>query len=201
MRHYWYFGDKGTRSDTRRQLNSDDAEIVDEYRRVLRLQHKSYRTEKSYVAWVRRFLTDVGPMRREDIGPDHVRHFLSFNALLFLCRYVLHVEIDGLATTIRSRRPKRLPVVLRQSEVQRILGALAGSYRLMARIMYGSGLRLEECLSLRIRDVDFETPAITVRAGKGDKDRVTMLPQTAHDDLHQPPLRGPEVVRFRQGSA
>ncbi|MCK4514772.1 MAG: integron integrase [Spirochaetaceae bacterium] len=199
VRHYWYFADKGTKPDPRRQLAADDAEILDEYRRILRLQHKSYRTEKSYVAWVRRFLADIGPMRREDIGPNHVRHFLSFlaverqvaastqeqafNALLFLCRYVLHVEIDGLATTIRSRRPKRLPVVLNQSEAQRILGALAGWYRLMARIMYGSGLRLEECLSLRIRDIDFETPAITVRAGKGDKDRVTMLPQTAHDDL------------------
>ena len=201
VRHYWYFIDKGARADILRQLSASDAAILNEYRTVLRLQHKSYRTEKSYVAWVRRFLTDIGPVRPEDIGPEHVRHFLSFlaverqvavatqeqafNALLFLCRFVLHVEIDGLATTIRSRRPKRVPVVLSRQEVHRVIDGMTGWYRLMAAIMYGGGLRLEECLSLRVQDIAFDPSTITVRSGKGDKGRVTMLPKSLHDDLHR----------------
>ena len=199
VRHYWHFLDRDARVKTVRKRGLDDARIIDEYRRILRLQHKSFRTEKSYMGWIQRFLTDMGPMRRDEIGADHVRHFLSYlaverrvavstqeqalNALLFLCRHVLHVEIDGLSTTIRSRKPRRLPVVLTRAETGRLILSLGGRYRLMAQIMYGGGLRLEECLGLRVVDVDLELSTITVRAGKGNKDRLTVLPKSLHADL------------------
>lgn len=200
VRHYWYFVDKGQRTP-RRRMAVADAQIVEECRRVLRLQHKAYRTEKAYLTWVRRFLTDLGPMERSEISAVHARHFLSylaverqvavstqqqaFNALLFLFRHVLHVEIDGLEATIRSRRPRRLPAVLSRVDVQAVIGALSGWHRLIAMIMYGGGLRLEECLSLRVQDVDIDARTVNVRNAKGSKDRLTILPRAVSEDLNR----------------
>ncbi len=201
VRHYWHFQDRDSRVRALVVHGPDDGTIVEECRRVLRLQHKAVKTERSYLGWIQRFLTDLGPLDRTEITADHVRHFLSylaverrvslstqeqaFNALLFLCRHVLHVEIDGLGTTIRARRPRRLPVVLNRTEVQRLISSLSGVDRLIGKLMYGSGIRLEECLSLRVMDVDLEDLIITVRAGKGNKDRVTILPSSVMTELEK----------------
>lgn len=181
--------------------------VIDRVRTVLRLQHKSYRTEQSYIGWIRRFAGFCAPTAPGKITEVHLRHFLSylaveghvagatqlqaFNAVLYLFRYVLRREVNGLAQTVRSRKPKRLPVVLSQTEIRALIGALLPPYRLMVKLIYAAGLRLAECLSLRIQDLDFEGETITVRGGKGDKDRTTLFPRTLHGDV----LRHIETVR------
>jgi integron integrase len=109
----------------------------------------------------------------------------AFNALLFLFRYVLRKPIEGLASTIRARRPKRLPVVMTQDEVRRLLSHLHGRYQVMAKLIYAAGLRLHECLELRVQDLDLGAEKLTVRSGKGRKDRVTLLPPILHDDIRR----------------
>jgi integron integrase len=109
----------------------------------------------------------------------------AFSALLFLYKVVLEVDPGTIAGVVRAARPKRLPVVLTRDEVRRVLAELADPYRLMARLMYGSGLRLLECLRVRVKDLDFARRELTVREGKGDKDRVTMLPESLEPDLHE----------------
>ncbi len=181
--------------------------IIDRVRTVLRMQHKSYRTEQSYVGWIRRFACHCRPAVPAQITDRHLRHFLSylavegrvaaatqlqaFNALLFLFRHVLGKEVGGLAQTVRSRKPKRLPVVLSQAEIRALIRALQPPYRLMVELIYAAGLRLAECLSLRMQDLDFEGEMITVRAGKGDKDRTTLFPRALHAEV----LRHIEEVR------
>ena len=159
----------------------------------IRVRHLSVRTEKAYCAWSERFLAFVKYHQGRVIGAQEIRDYLSFlavdrkvsaatqrqafNALLFLCRTVLGLSVDGLDTVVRARTGKKLPVVLSPGEVQRILAGLAGTYRLIGKTLYGSGLRLEECLSLRIKDVDFDRGCLTIRGGKGNKDRETVLPE------------------------
>jgi integron integrase len=161
--------------------------------RLMRLQHYSPRTEQSYLSWVKRFRSHVGSKLPRQLTADDLRSFLShlavadkvasatqklaFNALLFLYRNVLGVQIEGLATVVPSHVPRRLPVVLTTEELKKIFAGLRGVYRLMGMLIYGSGLRLQECLSLRIKDIDFERKCVTVRCGKGDKDRQTVLPE------------------------
>ena len=110
---------------------------------------------------------------------------VAFNALLFLFRHVLAKEISGLDGAVRARIPKRLPVVLSRQEILRVFDQMEGTARLMAGIIYGGGLRLQECLQLRVKDVDFERGCLTIRSGKGDKDRQTLLPESLKDDLQR----------------
>jgi len=161
-------------------------------RNELRLQHKSYQTEKAYLSWLRRFHTFLRSENVSEIDGGGVRDFLTylvvrrqvafstqkqaFNALLFVFRFVLGKEIGSIDGVPKSRQPRKLPVVLRADEINRIIINLDGVYKLMAMLIYGSGLRLAECLSLRIKDVDVESCIITVRSGKGGKDRMTVLP-------------------------
>jgi len=102
----------------------------------------------------------------------------ALNALLFLYKGVLEVDLPWLASIVRARRPKRLPVILSPAEARRIIEQLSGTYRLMTCLLYGSGLRITECLRLRVKDVDLERREIRVRDGKGQKDRVTVLPES-----------------------
>ena len=164
--------------------------------RRIRLRHLSYQTERSYLAWLQRF---EGFVKREPrtLGRADVEAFLThlavegqvsastqnqaFSALLFLFRHVLHQELEGV-DALRARSRRRLPVVLSQDEVQRARAALPDRFALMARLIYGAGLRLQECLDLRIKDVDFERGLLTLRAGKGDKDRKTVLPESLRVD-------------------
>jgi len=164
-------------------------------REALRVRHYSPRTEAAYAAWIRRFIAFNGMRHPAELGATEVRAFLTmlavernvsastqnqaFSALLFLYRTVLRRPLSGLESTPRAKRPKRLPVVLSRREVARILRQLKGASRVMATLLYGAGLRLDECTRLRVQDCDFDRGVITVRAGKGGKDRSSTLPRSA----------------------
>jgi len=160
--------------------------------RRMRLRHLSYQTEKSYLGWLARFKLFVGgspaAIQSEDVeaflthlavegevSPSTQNQALS--ALLFLFRYVLYREL-GIVDAARAQQRRRLPVVLSRDEVGRVLGHLPGKFSLMARLIYGAGLRLQECLEMRVKDVDFDRGLLMVRSGKGDKDRQTVLPES-----------------------
>jgi integron integrase len=158
----------------------------------MRLKHLSRRTEEAYLGWLRRFVQFHGRRHPRDMGKSEVEAFLTYlaverrvapstqnqalGALLFLYRQVLGTELGWLEHVERARRPKRLPVVLTPNEVAAVLARLEGAPWLVASLLYGSGLRLLECLRLRIKDLDLARREIRVRSGKGDRDRVTMIP-------------------------
>jgi integron integrase len=173
--------------------------LLDRVRQTIRARHGSRRTEKAYVAWIRRFILYHGKRHPLEMGAAEVTQFLSalviernvaastqnqaLSAILFLYRDVLEQELPWLDDIVRSKRSVRLPVVLTREEVRAVLRRMDGVTRLMAMLLYGAGLRLLERARLRIKDVDFARNHITVRAGKGDKDRVTMLPAALKDAL------------------
>jgi integron integrase len=173
--------------------------LLDRVREANRLRHGSRSTEKSYIGWIRRFILFHGKRHPAEMGAPEVAQFLSslavegqvaastqnqaLSALLFLYRYVLHQELPWLDDVVRARRPKHLPVVLTRDEVRAVISKLDGTARLMATLLYGSGLRLLECARLRVQDVDFAMNQIIVRDGKGAKDRVTVLPAVARQAL------------------
>ena len=166
--------------------------LLDQMRDVMRLKHYSFRTEQTYCDWVERFIRFHGKRHPKELGEAEVSEFLThlaragkvaastqnqaLSALLFLYKQVLKVEIGWLKDVERAKKPVRVPVVLTRDEVHKIFAHLHGTARLMAGLLYGSGLRLMECVRLRVKDVDFGYGRITVRDGKGAKDRVTMLP-------------------------
>jgi integron integrase len=166
--------------------------LLDQVRDVIRRKHFSIRTEQSYVDWIRRFILFHNKRHPRDMAEAEVTEFLThlardnrvaastqnqaLSALLFLYKQVLKQEIGWLDGVERAKRPARLPVVLTRDEVRNIFVHLHGTPRLMAGLLYGSGLRLMECVRLRVKDVDFGYARIIVRDGKGAKDRVTMLP-------------------------
>jgi integron integrase len=181
-------------------LASSDHAILNELQRVIRLHHLAWRTEKTYRSWAVRFLLFARGRAGTRPRQEHLKCFLShlaverkvsastqklaFNSLLYLFRNVLAVPVQGLECVVRARSGKRLPVVLTVEEVRQVLAQLQGTDRLMASIIYGAGLRLEECLSLRIKDVDFARSCLTIRCGKGNKDRETVLPEKMAAVLH-----------------
>ncbi len=168
-------------------------------RAALRARHYSYRTEQSYIQWVRRFILFHNKRHPAEMGTTEIEAFLShlatnknisvstqnqaLSALLFLYRHVLQKEISPTLNYAIAKRPKRLPVVLSRDEVRRLMTYLDGIPWLVAQLLYGSGLRLSEALRLRIKDIDFSNNYILVRNGKGDKDRVTLLPQSIQPHL------------------
>lgn len=175
--------------------------LLDEVRDRLRLKHYSLRTERTYVDWIKRYILFHGKLHPRDLGARHVEAFLTdlavgrkvsastqnqaLAALLFLYREVLGIELPWLDDIVRAKKPQRLPVVLTVAEVQRLLARLDGSHGLMARMLYGTGMRLMECVRLRVKDVNFERNEIIVRDGKGGKDRVTMLPASLGEPLRE----------------
>jgi integron integrase len=166
--------------------------LLDQIRDVIRRKHFSIRTEQTYVDWARRFILFHNKRHPRDMAEAEVTAFLThlardgrvaastqnqaLSALLFLYKEVLKQEIGWLEGVERAKPSARLPVVLTRDEVHKIFAQLHGTYRLMAGLLYGSGLRLMECVRLRVKDVDFGYARIMVRDGKGAKDRVTMLP-------------------------
>ena len=166
--------------------------LLDRVRDRIRLKHYSLRTEQAYVDWIRRFILHHGKRHPDDMGAAEVTAFLTHlavagkvaaatqnqakSALLFLYREVLETELPWLDGVERAKAPKRLPVVLTQAEVQAVLSRLSGTHWLIGGLLYGAGLRIMECLRLRVKDVDFARGEILVRDGKGFKDRLTMLP-------------------------
>ena len=174
--------------------------LLTRVRETIRVRHMSPKTEKAYVGWIRQFILFHRKRHPDSMAEPEVTAFLThlatrkrvsastqnqaLSALLFLYRHVLDRELGDL-DAVRAKRPKRLPVVLTRGEVLRLLDAMDGVPRLVATLLYGSGLRLQEALRLRVKDLDFEFHQIAVRSGKGDKDRVTMLPALLEEPLRQ----------------
>jgi integron integrase len=173
--------------------------LIDQVRTCLRLRRASRRTEDAYVGWIRRFIRFHGMRHPRDMGAPEITSFLSdlavkrrvsastqnqaLSALLYLYRHVLGSEPGAFEGLARAQRPVRLPTVLTRTEVRALFMELSGVPRLMAGLLYGSGLRLSECCCLRVKDLDFERGEILVRSGKGQKDRVTMLPERLREPL------------------
>ncbi len=167
--------------------------LLDQVRQSIRARHYSPRTEKAYVFWIKRFIFFHGKRHPKDLGEVEVTAFLNHlaverkvsastqnqarNALLFLYRNVLDRDLDWLKEVIQAKGPRRLPVVLTREEVAELLRHLHGTPWLVAATMYGTGLRLLECCRLRVKDIDFRQRQLLVRDGKGQKDRVTVLPR------------------------
>jgi len=157
--------------------------LLDEIRTLLRLKHYSLRTERAYLGWIKRFILFHRKRHPREMGAEEVTAFLShlashghvaaatqnqaLAALLFLYKEVLGVDLPWLSDVERAKKPKRLPVVLSRDEIDRLMSRLEGTHALMARMIYGTGMRLMECLRLRIKDVDFDHREIIIRDGKG----------------------------------
>src|SRR6056297_114664 len=176
----------------RAEANPGMAEkLLDRMRRVIRVRHYSYRTEQAYVHWARRFILFHGKRHPPTLGKAEVEAYLThlavhrsvspstqnqaLNAILFLYRHVLEIELPWLDEVVRATPRKRIPVVLSREEIRALFGLLQAPHDRIAGLMYGSGLRVNEALRLRVKDIDFERRELIVRSGKGDKDRVTVL--------------------------
>jgi integron integrase len=180
------------------------SKILSEMRQAIRIKHYSYRTERSYMEWVEKFIDYLSHTKKKNVhttalDSGDVRDFLSylaltkrvsastqnqaFNSLLFLFKDVLKRELGDLSKTVRAKRGQRLPVVLSPEEVQEMFKNVKGLNLITIQLLYGSGLRLMELARLRVKDIDFDSNLIFVRASKGDKDRATILPQTIKDKL------------------
>jgi integron integrase len=174
-------------------MQNPPKKLLDQVREAIRLKHYSYRTEETYVQWIRRYILFHQKRHPNEMGTPEIEAFLThlaiegqvsastqnqaLNALLFLYRHVLQKELDRRIDAIRAKRPVRLPVVLSPEEARAIIQNTSGVYRLLLQLLYGSGLRLRECLELRIKDLDFAQHQLIVRSGKGGKDRITLLPK------------------------
>lgn len=175
--------------------------FLDKVRGVLRVHHYSIRTEEVYIQWIKRFILFHNKRHPTEMGEKEISLFLShlatdkhvtastqnqaLSALLFLYKKVLNMNLQWMDEIVRAKRSRKLPVVLTKSEVTKVLASITGRNAVIARLLYGTGMRLMECLRLRIKDVDFELNQITVRAGKGDKDRITTLPESIIPELRE----------------
>ena len=176
--------------------------LMDQMHQVLRYHHYAYRTEQTYCDWILRYIKFHGSKTHpKDMGKSEIEAFLShlathgsvsastqrqaLNAIVFLYRHVLDKSIEDQLEPIKAKRHPRPPVVMSKAEVQRVLAQMRGNHLLMAKLLYGCGLRLMECVRLRVHDLDFERNRVYVLAAKGDKNRVTMFPKTIQDEMRQ----------------
>ena len=182
-------------------MNKPPKRLLDQVREQIRLKHYSIRTEQAYVSWIKRFILFHDKRHPNEMGKQEIETFLShlaknlnvasstqnqaFNALLFLYNQVLDKALGDKINAIRAKKPQRLPTVMTNEEAMKVINSLSGSNKLMAKLLYGSGLRLMECLRLRVKDVDFGMHQIMVRDGKGKTDRVTLLPESIKADLKE----------------
>ena len=194
-----------------------EPKLLDQVRGKIRLKHYSIRTEQAYADWVKRFILHFGKRHPRDLGAAEVEQFLTYlavnknvsastqnqakSALLFLYKEVLGLELPWLDKIEQAKTPQHLPVVLSIDEVQNLLSRLSGTYWLIASLLYGTGMRLMECLRLRVKDLDFNRHEILIRDGKGFKDRVTMLPDALLGSLekHLIKVRQLHQADLRQG--
>lgn len=183
------------------QRQAQPPKLLEQVRQAIRTRHYSLRTEETYFSWIKRFILFHGKRHPRDMGGQEVQQFLShlavedkvaastqsqaLSAILFLYQQVLQQDIGWLHDVIRAKKPQRLPVVLTQDEVGKVLRRLSGVPWIMGVLLYGAGLRLMECLRLRVKDLDCASHQIVVRDGKGQKDRVTMLPQHVNGPIQQ----------------
>ena len=191
--------------DTKRKYEPKSARLMDQVREVLRFHHYAYNTEKSYVSWILQYIRFNNKRHPRDMGKREIESFLSylavhrsvsastqnqaFNAIIFLYKHVLHIDMDLDIRATRARKSKRLPVVLSREEVADIINQLNGVSKVLTQLMYGCGLRSLEVISLRVHDIDFSQKKIMIRAAKGNKDRVTFLPDNLVDLLSEQILK------------
>jgi len=180
-------------------MNTSSPRLLDQVREIIRIKHYSIRTEQAYVQWIRRYILYHGKRHPRDMGAKEVSAFLSslaitakvaastqnqaLNAILFLYREVLKISLPWLEDVQRAKRPKHLPVVLTRDEVKRTLAGLECTVWLIAALTYGAGLRLMECLRLRVKDLELDRGEVLIRDGKGQKDRISMLPRNLRDPV------------------
>lgn len=178
---------------------ADQPRLLDQVRQKIRLKHYSLRTEKTYVHWIKRYIYFHHKRHPRDLNAGHIEQYLThlaidrrvsaatqnqaLNALLFLYKEVLGLDIPYLSDVIRAKRPQRIPVVFTPDEAHRVIAAVDPDHVLLVKLLYGAGLRLMECLRLRVKDLEFHRRQVIVRDGKGGKDRVTILPESLIDDL------------------
>jgi integrase len=173
--------------------------LLDQVRQTIRRKHYSLRTEATYIDWIKRYIFFHRKRHPAEMGAPEMEQFLNhlavemrvasstqnqaLSALVFLYREVLRQDFEWMENLERAKKPSRLPVVLTESEVHNLLAHLDGQNWLMASLLYGAGLRLMECIRMRVKDIDFDYRQLTVRDGKGSKDRVTMLPEASSEVL------------------
>ena len=175
------------------------SQLLDAVRDAIRVRHYSIRTEQSYIQWIKRYIFFHNKRHPKEMGEPEITQFLThlatdknvsastqnqaLSAILFLYKEVLIQEVERINDVVRAKKPKRLPVVLTKAEVSRLLSHMDGTNQLVAKLLYGTGMRLMEAIRLRIKDVNFEYRQILVREGKGNKDRVTVLPESLIEPL------------------
>jgi len=173
--------------------------LLDQVRETLRTKHYSYRTEQTYVDWIKRFIIFHNKRHPKDMGAEEVQAFITYlandrrmaastqnqalSAIVFLYRYVLQKEVILPSDILRPGRPERLPTILSHLEAMAVIGKMKGTPKLIVQLLYGSGLRITECLRLRVKDLDFANHQLIVRDGKGEKDRATVLPESLVENL------------------
>jgi len=173
--------------------------LLEQIRAEIRVRHYSLRTEQTYIHWARRFILFHSKRHPSEMGEREVSDFLTdlavnrkvssstqnqaLSAILFLYQKVLNQKLEWLDDVVRTKRPRHLPVILSREEVTRLMDNVHGVNGLVTRMLYGTGMRKMECLRLRVQDIDFNYRQITVRSGKGDKDRVTVLPDSLEEPL------------------
>lgn len=183
---------------------ADFTSVLKALSNAIRIKHYSYKTERSYINWARRFYEYTKNVKKKDtviptLSGEDVRDFLSFlalrkkvssstqnqafNALLFLFRDVLKIELEAIGDSVRAKRGQKLPVVLTPNEIKEIFKHISGKEKLLLQLLYGAGMRIAELACLRVKDIDFESNLIFIRSGKGDKDRTTLLPEHLKADL------------------
>lgn len=203
LRLYSFFLNSGLKGSSEDSLCSEEKwkELEEETRKALRLRHRSLSTEKTYLAWLRHFQRFARAKVTKELSDRDLQDFLThlavekkvssatqnqaLNAIVFVYRNVLGKDIENVLNAVRAKHKRRLPVVLTTKEVEQIFDNMKGLHHLMAMFIYGGGLRLTECLRLRVKDLDLEQNMVMIRAGKGDEDRRTVLPERLKDDLIQ----------------
>ena len=175
--------------------------LLERVRNEIRIRHYSLRTEQSYIHWIRRFIFFHNKRHPNDMGEHEISAFLTdlavnrkvaastqnqaLSAILFLYQKVLDRKLEWLDDVVRAKCPSHVPVIMTREETKQLLDEIPGINGLIARVLYGTGMRKMECLRLRVQDVDFDYRQIVIRSGKGDKDRVTVLPDVLVEKLHK----------------
>jgi len=185
--------EKIKRENVQSEYRNKPLKLLDQVQQTIRTKHYSYRTEKSYVGWIKQFIMFNGKKHPKDMGETEINTFLThlavkrkvsastqnqaLCAIVFLYKHVLKRNLGDFGPLTWAKKPRKLPVVLSKSEITSLMKNLKGTYWIMAMLLYGAGLRLMECLRLRIKDIDFEYNQITIHEAKGNKDRIVPLPQ------------------------
>ncbi len=182
-------------------MNKQPVKLLDQVRNKIRLKHYSIRTEQAYVGWIKRFIFFHDKQHPKELGQVHIENFLShlavkgnvaastqnqaFNALLFLYREVIGIELPSNINSLRAKGPQRRPTVLTRNEVFEIINSMSGVFQLVVKVLYGCGMRGIESVRLRVQDIDFGMNQIMIRSAKGQKDRITMLPESIAENLRE----------------